>query len=258
MRLIARSMHSKLKKQAGSLQVLKQEFKPLLCTLTKQKVVAQGNGQKIKYKTLFIICASEKGLCGTFNATMFSYFNKKLTPETLQNSHVISVGKKASQYITQRGIVPIVEFNKILPNKLESIVQDIYTKIVEIYPDYEEVVCLSSFAKTFFTQEPQTTTLIPIKQDPCSIIDENINLDDYEWPQDKQDVTNSLFQILLRVNILSILINSMLSEQSSRFLSMDNATRSAQDLQKSLKLAFNKMRQAKITRELIELISGFN
>ena len=258
MRLIARSMHSKLKKLAGSLQVLKQEFKPLLCTLTKQKVVAQGNGQKIKYKTLFIICASEKGLCGTFNATMFSYFNKKLTPETLQNSHVISVGKKASQYITQRGIVPIVEFNKILPNKLESIVQDIYTKIVEIYPDYEEVVCLSSFAKTFFTQEPQTTTLIPIKQDPCSIIDENINLDDYEWPQDKQDVTNSLFQILLRVNILSILINSMLSEQSSRFLSMDNATRSAQDLQKSLKLAFNKMRQAKITRELIELISGFN
>ena len=296
MRLIARSMHSKLKKQAGSLQVLKQEFKPLLCTLTKQKVVAQGNGQKIKYKTLFIICASEKGLCGTFNATMFSYFNKKLTPETLQNSHVISVGKKASQYITQRGIVPIVEFNKILPNKLESIVQDIYTKIVEIYPDYEEVVCLSSFAKTFFTQEPQTTTLIPIKQYPCSIIDENINflcsdvvssykqfhmkvygikifihstilkkslmifgiVDDYEWPQDKQDVTNSLFQILLRVNILSILINSMLSEQSSRFLSMDNATRSAQDLQKSLKLAFNKMRQAKITRELIELISGFN
>ena len=66
-----------------------------------------------------------------------------------------------------------------------------------------------------------------------------------------------MFQILLKTNILFMLTNSMLSEQSARFLSMDSATRSAEDLLKSMKLAFNKLRQAKITRELIELISGF-
>ena len=97
---------------------------------------------------------------------------------------------------------------------------------------------------------------MPIKPDPCDT-ESRINLDQYDWPQDINSVTEGLFHTLLRINILLILTNSMLSEQSARFLSMDNATRSAENLQKSMKLTFNKMRQAKITRELIELVAGF-
>lgn len=257
MRLIAMSAHSKLKKQAESIQALKKEFTPLLCTLTKQQSSLSRENHTPKHKTLFIICASEKGLCGTFNSAMFTYFNKHLTHETLENSHVISVGKKATQYLLQRDIKPLMEIDKVLPNKLEKIAELLYDKIVKLHQDYEHVVCLSSFAKTFFVQEPKMTMLVPIQQDPCDVTESSMNLDDYEWVQDQEGVTKSLFNMLLKVNLLSILINSMLSEQSARFLSMDNATRSAENLQKSMKLAFNKMRQAKITGELIELISGF-
>lgn len=252
MRLISMSAHSKLRKQSESMQQLKNEIEPILCSLSKN----QNHQEPARHKTLYILFAAEKGLCGTFNTTMFTYFNKHLTPQALENSHVISVGKKTTQYLEQKKIKPLLSFEKVLPNKLEHTAQKLYEKVVELHEKYEEVVCFSSYPKTFFVQEAQTTTLVPIKPDTCQTTD-SINIQDYEWRQSSEDVQKSLFHTLLKINILVTLTNSMLSEQSARFLSMDNATRSAENLQKSMKLTFNKMRQAKITRELIELISGF-
>lgn len=255
MRLISMSSHSKLKKQTDAMQRFRNEINPLLCALTSKQDSSHLQHSP-KFKTLFIIFAAEKGLCGTFNSAMYTYFNHQLTDSMLENSHVISVGKKASTYLEDRNIKPIAEFDKVLPNQLEKIAQDLYEKVIHIRKDYQSVVCMYSYPKTFFVQEAQTMTIIPIQQDPCDLTN-NINLDDYEWIQDRKDVTQSMFHLLLKTNILLILSNSMLSEQSARFLSMDNATRSAETLLKEMKLAFNKLRQAKITRELIELISSF-
>ena len=255
MRLISMSSHSKLKKQSESMQRFRNEIKPLLCALTSdiQKTVPD---HAPKFKTLYILFSAEKGLCGTFNSTMYAYFHRHLTAQNLENSHVISVGKKTAWYLAERGIKPILEFDKAMPNNLEKIAQDLYEKIIHMHKHYESVVCLSSHPKTFFIQEPHSTTIIPIQQDPCEIRPEATLLD-YEWVQDRKDVTRCMFRILLKTNILLILTNSMLSEQSARFLSMDNATRSAENLLKEMKLAFNKLRQAKITRELIELVSSW-
>lgn len=255
MRLISMSSHSKLKKQTENMLRFRNEVRPLLCTL------AQENEQEKllhppKFKTLYILFAAEKGLCGTFNTNMFAYFHKHLTPEKLENSHIITVGKKASEYLKDINVKALYEFDKAMPNQLEKIAQDIYEKVIHMHKHYEFVVCMYSFPKTFFTQEPQTLQIIPIQEDPCDI-KAKVNFDEYEWLQERQDVTRAMFQILLKTNILLILSGSMLSEQSARFLSMDNATRSAEKLLKEMKLAFNKLRQAKITRELIELISSF-
>ena len=255
MRLISMSSHSKLKKQSDSLQRFRNEVKPMLCAL-KQDTNESESQHSTKHKNLFIIFAAEKGLCGNFNSAMFNYFNHHLTPEALENSHIISVGKKATGYLQQRQILPLVEFDKVLPNKLEKIAQDLYEKISQIHKNYDSIICLSSYPKTFFLQEAKTTILIPIQPDPCDL-ENKIVLDEYKWTQDRESVTKCMFQILLKTNILLVLTNSMLSEQSARFLSMDSATRSAENLLKSMKLTFNKLRQAKITRELIELISGF-
>ena len=254
MRLISMSSHSKLKKQTDALHRFRSEVTPLLCALSDNTNISDSEA-KPKHKNLFILFSAEKGLCGSFNNVMYHYFNHHLTPQTLENSHVISVGTKASQYLQQRSIFPLVEFNKVLPNKLEVIAQDLYEKIIQIHKNYESVICLSSHPKTFFNLEARATTLIPIQQDPCSLLNK-INVDEYLWEQDRIAVKKSLFKVLLKINILLITTNSMISEQSARFLSMDNATRSAEDLLKTMKLAFNKMRQAKITRELIELIAG--
>lgn len=255
MRLISMSSHSKLKKQSDAMQRFRNEIKPLLCALTPESTKTPVDHAP-KFKTLYILFSAEKGLCGNFNTSMYLYFKHQLTAQALENSHVISVGKKTTQYLQQHGITPLFEFEKVLPNRLEQIAQDLYEKVIHIHKHYQSVVCLSSEPKTFFVQQPRTTTIIPIQQDPCDIRTET-TLEDYEWLQDRKDVTRCMFRILLKTNILLILTNSMLSEQSARFLSMDNATRSAENLLKEMKLAFNKLRQAKITRELIELISSF-
>lgn len=255
MRLISMSAHSKLKKQSDAMQHLKDELKPLLCALNEKNILPQKN-EHAPYKTLYILFAAEKGLCGTFNSSMFGYFNQTLTSQALENSHVITVGKKTIQYVEQKNITPIASFDKVLPNQLEAIAEQLYNKILEVQHDYQQIVCLYNYPKTFFLQVPSSTQIMPIQPDPCDTKSQ-INLDHYDWPQDIKSVTEALFQSLLKINILLILTNSMLSEQSARFLSMDNATRSAENLQKNMKLTFNKMRQAKITRELIELAAGF-
>jgi len=255
MRLISMSSHSKLKKQTENMLRFRNDVRPLLCALT-----TDNETEKLlyppKFKTLYILFAAEKGLCGTFNTNMLAYFHKHLTKDKLENSHIITVGKKASEYTKLLDIKPLYEFDKAMPNQLEKIAQDIYERIIHIHKHYEYVVCMYSFPKSFFTQEPETLQIIPIQQDPCEI-QTKLNLEEYEWLQDKKDATRAMFQILLKTNILLILSSSMLSEQSARFLSMDNATRSAERLLKEMKLTFNKLRQAKITRELIELISSF-
>jgi F-type H+-transporting ATPase subunit gamma len=255
MRLISMSSHSKLKKQSDAMQRFRSEIRPLLCSLTSDK---QKNIQdhQPKFKKLYILFSAEKGLCGNFESSMKTFFSRTLTPQNLENSHVISVGKKTSMYLADKNIQPLFEFDKVLPNHLEKIAQDLYEKVIHIHKQYESVVCLYSHPKTFFMQEPTSQIIIPIEQDPCEIRSDT-PLVDYEWLQDRADVTRCMFRILLKTNILLILTNSMLSEQSARFLSMDNATRSAETLLKEMKLTFNKLRQAKITRELIELISGF-
>src|SRR3990167_3461971 len=119
-RLISMSSHSKLKKQSESMQRFRNEIKPLLCALTSeiQKIPTD---HAPKFKTLYILFSAEKGLCGNFNNTMHHYFQQHLTPQDLQNSHVISVGKKTSVYLGLRGITPLFEFDKVLPNHLEKI-----------------------------------------------------------------------------------------------------------------------------------------
>ncbi len=184
MRLISMSSHSKLRKQSDALQRFRNEVKPLLCALKQGNQESDAQSQA-KHKNLFIIFASEKGLCGNFNSTMFSYFNQHLTPDALENSHIISVGKKATGYLQQRQILPLVEFDKVLPNKLEKIAQDLYEKISHIHKNYDSIICLSSVPKTFFVQEAQTTIIIPIQQDPCDL-ENNIILDEYHWVQDQE------------------------------------------------------------------------
>src|SRR3990167_9847363 len=111
MRLISMSSHSKLKKQSESMQRFRNEIKPLLCALTTQTQKTPEEHAP-KFKTLYVLFSAEKGLCGNFNMSMYAYFQHHLTPQALENSHVISVGKKTSLYLAQKNIKPLFEFEK--------------------------------------------------------------------------------------------------------------------------------------------------
>lgn len=255
MRLIAMSSHSKLKKQSTTLQNFKDELTPLLCALEKFHNT-QKSFSHVGNKHLWILIGSEKGLCGNFNTVNFNHFNQQLHHITTDHEF-ISIGKQAHKFLTNKNIPMIKSYDKLSPNKLASTTQELYAYLLENGLHYKTVTCFYNSPKSFFTQEPKKFQLLPAQPTTECDLEENIDLENYVWPQNHKDVTKCIFESMLKLNILYILSQSMIAEQSARFLSMDSSTRSADNLLKSMHLEYNKIRQTKITKELTELVGSF-
>lgn len=255
MRLISMSSRLKMIKQSGNLQIFRDEITPLLCSLEKIYPTVHENQQSAK--NIWILIASEKGLCGNFNNLIFNYFQTKLDSVNQENYNFIAIGKQAGDYLTKQGIKMIARYDKLSPNQIEKTANFLYEFLLKHKNSYQTVTCFYNSSKTFFVQEPCTYQILPVQaQKSCSITD-NINLEDYHWVQPPEEILSCIFQSFLKLNVLYILSQSIIAEQSARFLSMDSSTRNAENLLKKMNLEYNKIRQAKITRELTELISSF-
>jgi len=255
MRLISMSSHTKLRKNIANLQRIKNEIAPILCQLHEKHPEAYQTAETARYNNLFIVVGSEKGLCGNFNNILYSYLEQHLTAKEVKNSHFIVIGKKAKRYFEQNNIPILLSFDKLQTSKIEEIANSVFEFIESKYHLYKSIACLHNNPKTFFTVEAQQTTLIPVEPDDCQV--EQSSLDDYVWIQSEKEVATILFKTLLKTNLLTLLTSSMIAEQSSRFLSMDSSTRNADNLLKAMNLEYNKARQARITKEIIELIASF-
>ncbi|MDP3788287.1 MAG: FoF1 ATP synthase subunit gamma [Candidatus Chromulinivorax sp.] len=255
MRLISMSSRLKMIKQSEHLKVFRDEITPLLCSL--ENVHPSIDQNQRFHKNIWILIASEKGLCGNFNTIIFAYFQAKLRNINVDDYNFIAVGKEAGNFLTELGIQPVARYDKLSNSQLEKTATQLYEFLLQHKESYQTVTCFYNRSKTFFVQEPCQYQLLPVQaQSSCSIND-TINLEDYHWEQAPADVILCIFQSFLKLNVLFILSQSMIAEQSARFLSMDSSTRNAENLLKKMNLEYNKIRQAKITRELTELISSF-
>ncbi len=255
MRLISMSSRVKMIKNAESLKRFRDEITPLLCSL--EQFHPQLNEQKSYHKDIWILIASEKGLCGNFNTTIFAHFEHELAKINITDYNFIAVGKQAGDYLAKQGIKVIARYDKLSNSHLEKTANQLYEFLSYHKNSYQNVTCFYSRSKTFFIQEPCQYQLLPVQAEKSCSINDVVDLTDYHWIQDPADVIVCIFQSFLKLNVLFILSQSMIAEQSARFLSMDSSTRNAENLLKKMQLEYNKVRQAKITRELTELISSF-
>ncbi len=255
MRLISMSSRMKMMKHCENLQFFRNEITPLLCSLqTATSTIAQNQAT---HKNIIILIASEKGLCGNFNATIFAHFQNYLNKINSNEYSFITIGKQAGDYLTKQGIPVAARYDKLTGSQLEKTATMVYEYLIHHQDSYNTVTCFYNRSKTFFIQEPCQFQLLPVEpQSDCSL-EGNINIADYHWAQAPEDVLQCIFKSLLKLNVLYILAQSMIAEQSARFLSMDSSTRNAENLLKKMNLEYNKIRQTKITKELIELISSF-
>jgi len=136
----------------------------------------------------------------------------------------------------------------------------IVDSIINAKKPYSSVKILSNELKTFFIQIPRLTELIPIEdstdQDEEQKPDKSTN-DGYIWYQEVEDLLDKIAPQYIASNINTLLVESLLAEQAARFLSMDTATRNAKNLLEETTLQYNKLRQAKITKELTELATNY-
>ncbi len=212
-------------------------------------------------KVLIVAVASNSGLCGGFNSNIGKAVAAMINNEyTSAQVDVIAMGKKVCDSLKSRGIVP----KKTIIDIYDHLVYDEAAKIASQLMDdftkgtYDKVVIVYNRFKNAATQIITTTQYLPIVQEQVGNHKKSGYNNDYIFEPNMEYIVNELIPKSLKVQFYSILLDSYASEHGARMTSMHKATDNAGELLKALRLQYNKARQAAITNELNEIVSGAN
>lgn len=209
---------------------------------------------------LLVVVSADRGLCGGFNTSMVKAIRHKMTALQAEGKDVklFCVGKKAyevlkplySQHIISY-VEGITKQKKIEFYQAEKQVEE----IIKLFNAGEFDVCTLFYSKfiSAISQEVTEQQLIPVSVEHTQEKTSNAT---YEFEPDEASILDALVPQNLSVQLFHGLLENAASEQGARMTAMDNATRNAGDMIKKLTLVYNRTRQAAITKELIEIISG--
>jgi len=217
-----------------------------------------GNGQNNVH--LLICCTAERGLCGGFNASIARLARDSATSLINQGKTVkiICVGKKGFDILRrqfERQIIELVELRGVKTLGFDN-AEAIGRKIASLFESGEFDVCTLFFArfKSVISQIPTAVQLIPLTVASDAPPDAPQVVYDYE--PDEEEILETLLPRNVSTQILRALLENAASEQGARMSAMDSATRNAGEMIKKQTMQYNRSRQAMITKELIEIISG--
>ena len=209
---------------------------------------------------LCVVITADRGLCGGFNSNICkkarNFFEKILKEnKTLK---IFTVGSKGHDQLKRAYGKYIVEkinfkgFKKVTYKEAE----EVGAKIIKLFNESQFDVCTIFYNKfkNVITQVPQAQQIIPVEDNKEK--DEKKNDYFYEFEPEENEILENLLPRNISTQIFKAILENAASEQGSRMTAMDNATRNAGELVDKLTITYNRSRQAAITKELIEIISG--
>ena len=218
-------------------------------------------GKKDIKKQLLVVFSADRGLCGGFNGSISRAvkLEVKKSKDLGIETKLLFVGRKSADTLKkdfQQHIVEIVTGNST--NPIYSDALSISSKIVDLYQKDEFGSCKIIFNKfvSAITQEVTLKSLIPIEKNNEDVSINNQVSSVYEYEPSEEVILEELLNKNIATQLFSAQMESTASELAARMTAMDNATRNAGDLIDRLTLQYNRTRQAFITKELIEIISG--
>ena len=218
-------------------------------------------GKKDIKKQLLVVFSADRGLCGGFNGSISRAvkLEVKKSKDLGIETKLFFVGRKSADTLRkdfQQHIVEIVTGNSTNPNYSDAL--SISSKIVDLYQKDEFGSCKIIFNKfvSAITQEVTLKSLIPIETNNEDASNNNQVSSVYEYEPSEEVILEELLNKNIATQLFSAQMESTASELAARMTAMDNATRNAGDLIDRLTLQYNRTRQAFITKELIEIISG--
>lgn len=217
-----------------------------------------GTGNDKTY--LCVLLTADRGLCGGFN-TNICKLAKKHFRQILndgKNLKIISVGSKGYDQIKKEFSKYVIEKRdfKNIKNITFDDAQNIGKIILELFENNQFDKCFLFFNnfKNVITQVPKAQQIIPAQEIDNQSKDQNKT--NYDFEPDEDEILEDLLPKNISTQIFKAFLENAASEQGSRMTAMDNATRNAGDLVEKLTINYNRSRQAAITKELIEIISG--
>jgi len=208
---------------------------------------------------LCVVLTADRGLCGGFNSNIVKKakpFFEKIKSEG-KRLQIITVGSKGYDQLKRIYGSQIIEKISFKDSKVANYLdaEIVGKKIIELFEKNEFDMCTIFYNqfKNVITQIPQEQQIIPLKS---SEVKENSVDDNYEFEPEEDEILSNLLPKNISTQIFKAMLENSASEQGSRMSAMDSATRNAGELVDKLTINYNRSRQAAITKELIEIISG--
>ena len=208
---------------------------------------------------LCVVMTSDRGLCGGFNTNIIkkakAYFSK--ISEEGKELKIITVGSKGNDQLKRAFGDKIIENISFKNSKNVNYfdADKVGKMIIEKFEKEEFDVCTIFYNqfKNVITQIPQAQQIIPLESDKK---EDELDGSSYEFEPDEDEILSNLLPKNISTQIFKAMLENSASEQGSRMSAMDNATRNAGEMVDKLTIEYNRSRQAAITKELIEIISG--
>jgi F-type H+-transporting ATPase subunit gamma len=210
---------------------------------------------------LIVMISSDRGLCGGFNSNLVRQANKMIAELEAAGKTVklIAVGRKGVSAMRREAGSRLIEEYEELAKPMPAFDQAelVAGKITDMFEAGEFDVCTILYNK-FVSALEQVVTPLQLIPFASEATDDDGTGDGaaYEFEPDEEEILSALLPRNLAVQVYRSMLESFASEQGARMTAMDNATRNAGDMIESLSLVYNRTRQAAITSELIEIISG--
>jgi len=211
---------------------------------------------------LVVLFTADRGLCGSFNSSICRATQERVDEllEEGKTVRVVAYGKKGRAYFERRGYDVVEAHIDLDPADYFDLAQSLADRLVEkmSHDEFERTLLAYNEFRSVMSQDPSFEQLLPMK----------VEVDEEEEPADELGMTEYIFEPgaaellggllpkALRTQIFQALLETQAGEQAARMAAMDNATRNASELIDSLTLEYNRARQASITKELIEIVSG--
>ena len=273
MKMVAASKLRRSQEKAEAARPYSSRLEEMLLSLASSGITGEGviklltgTGKHERY--LVIPVTADRGLCGGFNGNINRETTKYIRSleNKGKNASLLTIGKKSRDF-----------FNRIMKDKIiESFIDlgskgagydtaiQISNKIQSLYFDDQFDVCVLIFNKfkSAIVQEVTQQQLIPLDiankttEENDEVKEERKDNSIYIYEPDEESILQDLLPKNVSIQIFKILLESNAGEQGARMVAMDNATRNAGEMIDSLTLKYNRTRQAFITKELIEIISG--
>jgi F-type H+-transporting ATPase subunit gamma len=208
---------------------------------------------------LLVVCTAERGLCGPFNSSIVRLAREKINALTGQGKDVkiLCVGRKGAEQLRRQYGRQIIEVIELRGVKQIGFAQAdmVAKKIVALFDEGGFDVCTLFFSRfrSVIAQVPTAQQIIPPVFEAAK---DTGPAAAYEYEPEEGDILADLLPRNLSVQIFRALLENAASEQGARMSAMDNATRNAGEMIRKQTLTYNRTRQAMITKELIEIISG--
>jgi F-type H+-transporting ATPase subunit gamma len=213
---------------------------------------------------LLVLVTADKGLCGAFNTNLIKAAQAFIRENPGKQIEILAVGRKGRDFFRRRGAnlggeyIGVTGKGRVEFSEALEIARDVIKRFTE-NEEIDKVFLIYNEFKSVLQQRVVTEQLLPVARSTAgadATAEKSSSLVDYVYEQPPAEIFARLLPRLIETQIFRALLESIASEQGARMTAMDSASKNARELIDSLTLNMNRIRQAAITNEIIEVVSG--